>query len=113
DVRRGDTVLVAGTTLSALDIANLIACGITEVQVARQLRMAIISTGEEIVSDPALLKPGKIMNANGPLVVGLAEEFGLTVVSEESVPDNQQAIAAALDRALGQAGVVVISGGGQ
>lgn len=111
DVRRGDTVLSAGTTLTALDVANLIACGITEVEVARRVRLAIISTGGEIVDSPGLLEPGKIMNTNGPLLAGLATQCGLAVVSEECVPDDRGVIAQALRTALAQADVVVLSGG--
>ena len=111
DVRRDDVVLRAGTILDALDIANLIACGITKVQVARPLRLAIISTGEEIVDSPKLLTPGKIMNVNGPLLTGLAKEHGLTVVGEQSVPDDRQLIAEAMRTALEQADIVVLSGG--
>ncbi len=111
DVRRADTVLSAGTILSTVDVANLIACGLTEVKVARQPRMAIISTGNEIVDSPALLEPGKIMNVNAPLLAGLAKEHSLVVVSEQCVPDDREAIAQALHTALDQADIVVISGG--
>ena len=111
DVRRGDVVLPAGTSLDALDIANLIACGITDVTVAQRVKLAIINTGEEIVDSRSLLEPGKVMNVNGPLLVGLAEEHGLVVVSEQSVADDRQAIAQALRTGLAQADVVVTSGG--
>ena len=111
DVTRGQTILAAGTTLDPLAIANLISCGITEVSVARRVRIAIISTGDEIVDSPDLLTPGKIMNSNGPLLAGLSDEFGLEVVSEESVPDDMDATVDALRRALEAADVVVFSGG--
>ncbi len=111
DIRRGDTVLPAGTLLRAVDIANLIACGITEVEVAQRVRIAIISTGNEIVDSPALLEPGKIMDCNSPLLRGLAAQYGLVVVSEQSVPDHRETIAQALDTALERADVVVLSGG--
>ncbi len=111
DVRRGDVVLRAGAVLSALDIANLIACAIVEVEVAQRVRVAVISTGDEIVDSPALLQPGRIMNANGPLLAGLAAQFGLQVVTEESVPDDMDAIVAALRAGLEAAEMVVLSGG--
>ncbi len=111
DVRRAEMVLSAGTILSTVDIANLIGCGLTEVKVARQPRMAIISTGSEIVDSAALLEPGKIMNVNAPLLAGLAKEHSLIVVSEQCVPDDREAIAQALHAALDQADVVVLSGG--
>ncbi len=111
DVRHGDTILAAGTTLGALEVANLIACGVTDVEVAHRVRVAIISTGGEIVDTPDLLTWGKIMNCNGPLLVGLAREFGLDVVSEEIVSDDREAIAGAIRSALEGADMVVLSGG--
>lgn len=111
DVRRAEMILPAGTILSTVDIANLIGCGLTEVKVARQPRMAVISTGNEIVDSPALLKPGKIMNVNAPLLAGLAKEHSLVVVSEQCVPDDREAIAQVVHAALDQADVVVLSGG--
>jgi molybdopterin molybdotransferase len=111
DVRRGDVVLRGGIVLSALDVANLIACGVTEVEVARPPSVSVISTGDEIVDSPDLLRPGRIMNANGPLIAGLAREFGLPVVGETSVPDDRAATARALGEALARADLVVMSGG--
>ena len=111
DVHCGQTILSAGTKLSALDVANLIGCGITEVEVASALRVAIISTGDEIVDSPDLLLPGKIMNTNGPLLAGLSKEFGFEVVSEESLPDDRDATLNALRLALERADAVMLSGG--
>lgn len=111
DVRVGDTVLPAGTTLRALAIANLISCGVSEVEVARRVRVAIVSTGDEIVDSPELLTLGKIMNANGPLLAGLAREHGIEVVSEEVVADDRNATAAVMRFALERADVLLISGG--
>ena len=111
DVQAGDAILAAGTRLAALDIGNLVACGVAEVEVVCRPRVAIISTGDELVEDPAALQPGKIMNVNGPLLVGLASEAGLTVVSEQTVPDDLRSIASAIDAALREADLVVVSGG--
>jgi molybdopterin molybdotransferase len=111
DVRRGDVVMAAGTVLGPLDVANLVACGVTEIRVAKPVRLAVISTGDEIVDSPEQLAPGRIMNSNGPLLVGLARVFGLEVVSEDSVGDRRDAILAALAGALEAADIVVLSGG--
>ena len=111
DVRVGDVIAAAGRTLDAVDVANLVACGVTEVPVAAAVRVAVVSTGDEIVDDPAALAPGKIMNANGPLLAGLARACGLDVVGERSVGDDLPATAAALGESLAAADVVVLSGG--
>ena len=111
DVQPGDVILRAGTRLGALEIANLVGCGIVEVEVFRPLRLAVFSTGDEIVDDPARLGPGKIMNTNGPLLALLARQFNMEVVVEASLADDRRATAAAISAALGQADLVVLSGG--
>jgi len=111
DIRAGQTVLTAGTALSALDVANLVSCGLGQVQVARRIRAAILATGDELVDSPDQLAPGKIMNSNGPMLAGLAGEFGLHVTGQRIVRDDQAETAAALREALDRADLVVLSGG--
>jgi len=111
DVRRGDVVLRRATRIAPIDVANLIGCGITEVEVYRRVRAAIFATGDEIVDDPRDLQPGKIMNSNGPLMAGLARQYGLDVVREARLGDDPGATAAALRAGLDEAEVVVFSGG--
>ena len=111
DVRAGDVILRAGVRLGPLEIANLISCGITEVEVFRPLRLAIFSTGDEIVDDPRELGPGKIMNANGPMLALLGRQFSMDVVIEESIPDNRAATIGAISTAVERADLVVLSGG--
>ena len=111
DVRTGDTILPAGTVLGALEIANLVGVGISALEVRRRPRVAIISTGDEIVDDPALLAPGKIMNSNGPLLAGLSQEHGLHVVSERAIPDEREATLQAISEAMSQTDIVLLTGG--
>jgi molybdopterin molybdotransferase len=111
DLRPGDVLLRAGARLSAVEIACLIGSGITEVEVFRPVRLAVFSTGDEIVDHPQQLGPGKIMNTNGPLLALLGRRFAMDVVIEESLADNRAATATAVARALGQAELVVMSGG--
>lgn len=111
DVRTGDVILGAGAALGPLEIGNLAGCGIIEVEVARRVRVAIISTGDEIVDDPRELSPGKIMNANGPMLASLSEAFGFEVVSEELLPDEPGPTVSAIRAALERADVVIASGG--
>ena len=111
DIRAGSPVLPAGRVLGPLDVANLVACGLTHAEVVRRPRLAVLSTGDEIVDDPAELAPGRIMDSNGPLLAGLADRYGLELVSHEKVPDELEPLRAALSRALGSADLVVLSGG--
>jgi molybdopterin molybdotransferase len=104
-------VLEAGTTLGPVELANLIACGVREVGVARPVRLAIVSTGDEVVRGPDELGPGKIIDTNGPLLRGLAGRFGMTVAAEELLPDDREATVRGLRAALEAADIVVASGG--
>lgn len=111
DVHCGDIVLPGPATLGPLDVANLVSVGITEINVARQVRIAILATGDEIVDTPDRLAPGKIMNSNGPMLGALCQRYGLGVVSNSIVPDNREATVLAIKTALDQADMVLISGG--
>lgn len=111
DVRTGDTVMTAGTTLGALEIGNVVSCGIVEVEVVRPVRVAIISTGDEIVDDPELLESGRIMNVNGPMLAALSRRRGFEVVSEVSLPDEPEGTVSAVRAALERADIVIASGG--
>ncbi|MEA1950390.1 MAG: molybdopterin molybdotransferase MoeA [Planctomycetota bacterium] len=111
DVRPGDVVVRAGTTLGAVEIANLIGCGITEVDVYRPVRLAVLSTGDEIVDEPGQLSHGKIMNTNGPMLIMLARRFSMDVVMEESIPDDLDATVEIISNAVERSDIVALSGG--
>ena len=111
DVHRGERILSALSTLGILEMANLVSCGVMEVRVNRAVRVAVISTGDEIVDSPDRIAPGKIMNVNGPLLAGLARKFGFEVTGEQLAPDEPDATLSAIRSALEQADVVIASGG--
>jgi molybdopterin molybdotransferase len=111
DVRVGDVVLRAPAVLGPLQIANLVGCGVTEIEVARRLRAAVLCTGDEIVNTPEQIAPGKIMNSNGPLLCALCRRHGLEVVIDRTVRDDFQATVDALKQAVERADIVIVSGG--
>ncbi|MGA2059894.1 MAG: molybdopterin molybdotransferase MoeA [Thermoguttaceae bacterium] len=111
DVRPGDMILRAGSRLGPLEIANLISCGITEVDVFRPIRLAILSTGDEIVDDPRDLGPGKIINANGPMLALFARRYSMEIALEKSIPDRRADTVEAISTALKCADLVLLSGG--
>jgi molybdopterin molybdotransferase len=111
DVRCGDVVLPAGTVLGPADIGNLISVGITHINVTRQTRIGIISTGNEIVDSPDELTEGKIMNANGPVLAALCQKYGLEVVGEQIAPDALDKTVSTLTEMMTKADIVVLSGG--
>lgn len=112
DVSAGDLVVDAGVRLTAAWIGAIAASGVGTVSVSRTARVAVVSTGSELVSPGAPMRRGQIPESNSVLLAGLAEESGAEVVLRTSVPDEgdgpRRAIAAA--EAAG-ADVVVFSGG--
>ncbi len=112
DVAEGEIALPAGHVLRAPDLALLSALGISEVPVYRQLRVGVLSTGTEIIADPALsAKPHQIWDANRPMLLGLARGWGYAPVDLGHVIDDPALIAQRLDEAAQRADVIFTSGG--
>lgn len=111
DVSIGDPLLDAGQRLNAAALGHLAGQGITEVAVTRKPRVALLSTGDEVI-DPGLpLAPGQIYNSNRPMLRHLLERFGAEVVMAESVADDFNVTCHLLQEAAAQADVVVSTGG--
>lgn len=111
DIKCGSMILAAGTMLGPIEIANLIAVGITEVAVYQMPKIALISTGDEIVTDPKNLQPGKIMDSNGPMLQALCKKHGLPIQLITKVKDDYQSTVETLRCASEQAAIVILSGG--
>ena len=111
DVRQGDRLLVAGERLEAAALGHLAGQGITHVSVRRRPRVALLSTGDEIVEPGTPLKPGQLYNSNRPMLKRLLENFGAEVVRVMSVPDDFARTLALLTQAAAEADVVVSTGG--
>ena len=110
DIARGETVLRAGTRLTSREIGVLAAVGVAEVGVYRRPRVAIFSTGNEIVAPGSPLRPGAVYDSNAAIVGAAVEELGGTPVHLGVVADDEAALAGALARAL-ESDAVVFSGG--
>ena len=111
DINSGEVVFPAGRKLDAVAVANLISCGVASVQVHERVRLAILSTGSEIVSSPDELAPGRIMDSNGPMLAGLAAEYEMEVVMSRHSEDDAAALAEAIEQMASAADVVLVSGG--
>lgn len=111
DISAGETILPAGTVVGPAEVANLVSCGVMEVEVSRRPGMAVITTGNEIVQSPDDIRPGRIMDANGPLLEALAKVYGIELVSRTSVSDDRRSIGEAIEDGLANADIVVLSGG--
>lgn len=111
DVRSGSLLLEAGERLEAAALGQLAGQGITEVVVRRKPRVALLSTGDEIIDPGQPLRPGQLYNSNRPMLKRLLGRFGAEVVWAVSVPDNREATLAVLGQAAERAEVVVTTGG--
>ncbi|MDT0499866.1 gephyrin-like molybdotransferase Glp [Halomonas sp. PAR7] len=111
DVASGSVLLEAGRRLEAAALGHLAGQGITEVEVRRRPRVALLSTGDEIVDPGTPLGPGQLYNSNRPMLRRLLERFGATVVSMASIPDDPTTTRRMLAEAAGQADIVVTTGG--
>ena len=110
DIAKGETVLRAGQLLTSREIGVLAAIGLAEVPVYRRPRVAILSTGNEIVAPGQPLRPGAVYDSNAAIIGAAVEELGGEAVQLGIIADNDEALAAALERAL-RYDVVVLSGG--
>ncbi|MBV8379865.1 MAG: molybdopterin molybdotransferase MoeA [Paucibacter sp.] len=111
DVRQGSVVLAAGHRLDPAALGLAATVGAASLSVTRRLRVALFSTGDELVMPGEPLKPGAIYNSNRFTLRGLLEGLGCEVVDLGIVPDQLEATRAALREAAGRADVIVTSGG--
>jgi molybdopterin molybdotransferase len=111
DLEAGALALEAGRQLSAHDLALLASLGLASPLVGRQPRVAILSTGDELVDVEAPLVPGAIRDSNVPLLRALVEGTSSVVVRAGRVKDDPDAVVAAIRKMLGEADVVLTIGG--
>jgi putative molybdopterin biosynthesis protein len=110
DIARGETVLRTGQLLTSREIGVLAALGLAEVAVYRRPRVAIFSTGNEIVAPGNPLRSGAVYDSNAAIIGAAVEELGGAPVQLGVIADDDDALASALARGL-EADLVVFSGG--
>jgi putative molybdopterin biosynthesis protein len=111
DVGRGETVLFRGAKLSSRETGVLAAIGMDRVRVVRRPRVAILSTGDEIVAPGEPMRPGLVYDSNGRILADAVAELGALPRFLGVFRDDESALRAALDAALADADLVLLSGG--
>jgi molybdopterin molybdotransferase len=111
DVRAGDVVIAAGTQLRPVHLGVLASIGRTELRAHPRPRVAVLSTGDELVAPGGALEDGKVFDANRALLRATCERAGANVVADALIGDDPSAIAAWLARAARDADLIVTSGG--
>jgi molybdopterin molybdotransferase len=109
--RAGEPLLPRGTCLQAAEIAVLAAAQCARVTVYRRPRVAILSTGNELVSPEQPLQPGQIVDSNQYALAAMVQQVGGVPHCLGIVPDQPEALKASIRKALVEADVILSSGG--
>ena len=111
DAKLGDVLVQAGARLRPQDVASAAACGLDRLRCYAPLKVAIFSTGDEIMRAGDPFVPGKVYDANAPMLEGLIEVAGAVPVDLGVLQDRADRVREALAEAAGGYNVLVVSGG--
>ncbi|NJE84392.1 molybdopterin molybdotransferase MoeA [Thermococcus sp. CX2] len=113
DVKKGEVVLRKGQILRPQDVSLLKSIGFKSVKVKRKPRVGIIVTGDELVEefDEEALKAGKILESNSALLKGLVRQYFGEPVFYGVIPDDEEKIKAAIEKAKAENDLVLVTGG--
>src|SRR6476660_766763 len=111
DIARGETLLRRGTEIGAREIGMLAACGLDRIEVVRRPKVAVLSTGDELVAVGESLRPGSVYDSNGAIISAAIAEAGGEPKSYGAFPDDAAKLEQAVRRALAECDMVVLSGG--
>jgi molybdopterin molybdotransferase len=109
--RSGDPLLAPGTILNPPEIAILAATGSSQVGVFRRPRVAILSTGDELVMPHQPLKPGQIVDSNQYALAAFVHQAGGIPICMGIIPDDRAKLTAAMSEAIESADLVLSTGG--
>ncbi len=110
DLKKGETAVAAGAVIGPAEIGMLAAAGLARVPVARRPKLAVISTGDELVEPGRPKRRGQIRNSNGPALTALATQAGADAIYLGIARDKKASLTARLAKARG-ADILVLSGG--
>jgi putative molybdopterin biosynthesis protein len=111
DIARGETLLRRGTQIGSREIGMLAACGVATIEAVRRPRVAVLSTGDELIEPGQPLRPGGVYDSNSAIIAAAVTEAGGEAVPFGAVPDDEAALEQTMRRALSSCDMVVLSGG--
>ena len=111
DISSGETIIKKGRRLSAVDLALTAAIGKAEISVFCPIKVAVFSTGNELIEPGKPLQSGQIYNSNRIMLIAACEQLGFSTIDCGIVEDTLLATKEALKKASKQADVIISSGG--
>lgn len=111
DIQKGQPLLRRGTRLGFKETALLSAVGLTEVPVFRKPKVAVISTGNELILPGEELRPGKIYDINGRAITDAVRELGGEAVFLGIARDDRESLKALIEKGVECCDIVILSGG--
>jgi molybdopterin molybdotransferase/putative molybdopterin biosynthesis protein len=111
DIARGETLLRRGARIGSREIGMLAASGLDRVEVVRRPKVAVLSTGDELVEPGGLLKPASVYDSNGAIIAAAVSEAGGEPIAFGALPDDAAILEKTVREALAVSDIVVLSGG--
>lgn len=111
DIARGETLLRRGIVIGSREVGMLAACGLAFADVVAKPKVAVLSTGDELVQPGQKLKAAGIFDSNGAIVAAAVAEAGGHPIAFGAFADDEKILEAAMRRALSECDMVILSGG--
>lgn len=111
DIARGETLLRRGTRIGSREIGMLAACGLANIDVVRRPKVAVLSTGDELVAPGQPMRPAGVYDSNGAIIAAAVSEAGGEPQPLGAFPDDEAVLEKTVRAALAECDMVVLSGG--
>jgi putative molybdopterin biosynthesis protein len=111
DIARGETLLRRGARIGSREIGMLAASGLARIEVVRRPKVAVLSTGDELVEPGNPLKPAAVYDSNSATIAAAVSEAGGEPITSGVLPDDAAILEKTVREALAVSDMVVLSGG--